>query len=122
MIKYKSSHQLSLDGFSLPFGGKLNPDNRWVRWSEVIPWDELAVAHYETMDAKQGLLGKDARLVIAALIIKHKLTLSDEETVLQVIEGILAQALIKKTSIEFSIHTLRLKYLAKVRAWDCLLF
>jgi IS5 family transposase len=87
MIRYKSSRQLSLDGFSLPFGGKLNPDNRWVRWSEVIPWDELAVAYYQTMDAKQGRPGKDARLVIAALIIKHKLTLSDEETVLQVQEG-----------------------------------
>ncbi len=84
MIRYKSSRQLSLDGFSLPFGGKLNPENRWVKWSEIIPWDELAVAYYQTMDAKQGRPGKDARLVIAALIIKHKLTLSDEETVLQI--------------------------------------
>lgn len=88
MIRYKSSRQLSLEGFSLPFGGKLNPENRWVRWSEVIPWDELAVAYYHTMDAKQGRPGKDARLVIAALIIKHKLAYSDEETVLQIQEGI----------------------------------
>jgi len=87
MIRYKSSRQLSLDGFSLPFGGKLNPENRWVKWSEVIPWDELAIAYYRTMNAKQGRPGKDARLVIAALIIKHKLTLSDEETVLQIQEG-----------------------------------
>ena len=87
MIRYKSSRQLSLDGFLLPFGGKLNPENRWVKWSEVIPWDDLAVAYYQTMDAKQGRPGKDARLVIAALIIKHKLTLSDEETVLQIQEG-----------------------------------
>lgn len=91
MIRYKSCRQLSLDGFTLPFGGKLNPDNRWVRWSEVIPWDELAAAYYQTMDAKQGRPGKDARLVIAALIIKHKLTLSDEETVLQIQEGIYLQ-------------------------------
>jgi IS5 family transposase len=91
MIRYKSSRQLSLDGFSLPFGGQLNPENRWVKWSEVIPWDELAGAYYQTMDAKQGRPGKDARLVIAALIIKHKLNLSDEETVLQIQEGIYLQ-------------------------------
>ena len=91
MIRYKSSRQLSLDGFTLPFGGKLNPENRWVKWSEIIPWDELAIPYYQTMDAKQGRPGKDARLVIAALIIKHKLTLSDEETVLQIQEGIYLQ-------------------------------
>ena len=43
------------------------------------------------MDAKQGRPGKDASLMIAALIIKHKLTLSDEETVLQIQEGIYLQ-------------------------------
>lgn len=87
MIRYKSSRQLSLDGFSLPFGGKLNPENRWVKWSEVIPWDGLAVGYYSTMDSTKGRPCKDARLVIGALIIKHKLTLSDEETVLQIQEN-----------------------------------
>jgi len=43
MIRYTSSKQLSLEGFVLPFGGKLNPRNRWVKWSEIIPWDDLAV-------------------------------------------------------------------------------
>ena len=69
----------------------MNPENRWVKWSEVIPWDELAVAYYETMNAKQGRPGKDARPVIAALIIKHKLTLSDEEIVTQIQEGVYLQ-------------------------------
>jgi len=87
MIRYKSSRQLSLDGFSLPFGGKLNPKNRWVKWSEVIPWDGLAVGYYSTMNSTKGRPCKDARLVIGSLIIKHKLTLSDEETVLQIQEN-----------------------------------
>ncbi len=39
MITYKSSRQLSLDGLHMPFGGKLNPENRWVNLSEIIPWD-----------------------------------------------------------------------------------
>ena len=87
MIRYKSSRQLSLEGFILPFGGKLNPDNRWVKWSGVIPWDGLAVGYYNTMNGNQGRPCKDARLVIGALLIKHKLNLSDEETVRQIQEN-----------------------------------
>jgi hypothetical protein len=87
MIRYTSSKQLSLEGFTLPFGGKLNPQNRWVKWSEVIPWDGLAVGYYSTMNSSKGRPCKDARLVIGALIIKHKLNLSDEETVLQIQEN-----------------------------------
>ena len=87
MIRYKSSKQLTLDGFTLPFGGKLSPENRWVKWSEIIPWDDLAVGYYKTMCDRLGRPGKDARMVIGALIIKHKLTLSDEETVLQIQEN-----------------------------------
>ncbi|HHL33719.1 MAG TPA: transposase, partial [Desulfobulbaceae bacterium] len=87
MIRYKSTRQLSLEGFSLPFGGKLNPENRWVKWSLAIPWDELASGYYKSMSSTQGRPGKDARLVIGAVIIKHKLNLSDEETVLQIQEN-----------------------------------
>eukprot|EP00362_Geleiidae_sp_MMETSP1317_P000282 CAMPEP_0201285900 /NCGR_PEP_ID=MMETSP1317-20130820/113989_1 /ASSEMBLY_ACC=CAM_ASM_000770 /TAXON_ID=187299 /ORGANISM="Undescribed Undescribed, Strain Undescribed" /LENGTH=446 /DNA_ID=CAMNT_0047612065 /DNA_START=657 /DNA_END=1994 /DNA_ORIENTATION=- len=87
MIQYKSTRQLSLDGFHLPFGGKLSPDNRWVKWSLAIPWDELAAGYYKSMSSGQGRPGKDGRLVIGAVIIKHKLKLSDEETVLQIQEN-----------------------------------
>lgn len=87
MIRYKSTRQQSLEGFSLPFGGKLNPENRWVKWSLAIPWDELASGYYKSMNSTQGRPGKDARLVIGAVIIKHKLNLSDEETVLQILEN-----------------------------------
>lgn len=87
MIRYKSNRQLSLEGFSLPFGGKLNPENRWVKWSQVIPWDDLAIGYYQAMDSGRGRPCKDARLIIGAVIIKHKLNLSDEETVMQIQEN-----------------------------------
>lgn len=87
MIRYKSNRQLSLEGFHLPFGGRLNPENRWVRWSQSIPWDDLAIGYYKSMSSTQGRPGKDARLVIGSVIIKHKLNLSDEETVLQIQEN-----------------------------------
>ncbi len=87
MIRYRSSRQLGLTGFHLPFGGELNSDNRWVKWSEAIPWDGLATGYYSTMATTQGRPCQDARLVIGFLIIKHKLNLSDEETVLQIQEN-----------------------------------
>ncbi len=87
MIRYTSSKQLSLEGFKLPFGGELNPENRWVKWSEHIPWDNLAVGYYSTMNGSKDRPGKDTRMVVGSLIIKHKLTLSDEETVLQIQEN-----------------------------------
>lgn len=87
MIKYKSKRQLNLEGFHLPFGGQLSPDNRWVKWSRIIPWDELVVGYYKAMSSDRGRPCKDARLVIGAVILKHKLNLSDEETVLQIQEN-----------------------------------
>ncbi len=64
MIRYKSSKQLNLDGFVLPFRGKLKADNRWVKWSQVTPWDELATGYYQTMNGSQRRSCKDARLVM----------------------------------------------------------
>ena len=87
MIRYTSDRQLTLEGFTLPFSGKLSPKNRWIKWHKVIPWDELATRYYRTLDTNQGRPAKDARLVIGALIIKHKLRLSDEETALQIQEN-----------------------------------
>ena len=100
MIRYSSSKQLSLVGFSLPFGGVLNPKNRWVKWSEFIPWDDLAACYYKTMNPEKGRPGKDARLVIGAMIIKHKLTLSDEETVMQIQENPYLQYFVGFSSYE----------------------
>lgn len=55
--------------------------------SSCIPWDDFARAYYRKLSAKKGRPAKDARLVIGAVIIKHKLCLSDEETVMQIQEN-----------------------------------
>ncbi len=86
MIRYTSERQLPLDGFLLPFGGTLNPSNRWIKLS-TIPWDDLVKGYHNKMNADQGRPAKNGRLVIGAVIIKHKLNLSDEETVRQIQEN-----------------------------------
>jgi IS5 family transposase len=55
--------------------------------SECIPWDDLAEGYYQGLSSTQGRPMKDARLVIGAVIIKHKLCLSDRETVCQIQEN-----------------------------------
>ena len=52
-----------------------------------MPWDELAEGYYQNLSLTQGRPAKEARLVIGAVIIKHKLCLSDEETVQQIQEN-----------------------------------
>ncbi len=55
--------------------------------SQCIPWDELAEGYYQGLSTQTGRPAKDARLVIGAVIIKHKLCLSDAETVQQIQEN-----------------------------------
>lgn len=87
MIRTQSHRQLSLAEFDWPFQTALDEENRWVKMTQCIPWDELAEAYYEGLSSTQGRPTKDARLVIGAVIIKHKLCLSDRETVAQIQEN-----------------------------------
>ena len=87
MIRYHSQKQLSLAEFDWPFQTALDENNRWVKLSECVPWDELAEGYYQGLADTQGRPTKDARLVIGAVIIKHKLCLSDRETVAQIQEN-----------------------------------
>ena len=82
-----SPNQLMFDGFETEFEKWLEPDNRWVLLSRIIPWEDLSSAYEISLSADTGRPAKDARLVIGAVIIKHKLCLSDEETIEQIREN-----------------------------------
>ena len=87
MIRTTSSKQLTIEAFDWPFDTTLDKNNRWVKLSACIPWDELAESYYHGLEANRGRPLKEARLVIGAVIIKHKQCLSDEETVQQIREN-----------------------------------
>lgn len=74
---------LTLKEFEGPFQPTMEETNRWVRLSQYIPWSELARVYETQLSATQGRPAKRTRLVIGAMIIKHKLALSDRETVCQ---------------------------------------
>ena len=45
MIKYTPQNQLSLEMFEHPFDTHLDKENRWVKLTALVPWDELAVVY-----------------------------------------------------------------------------
>ena len=74
--------------FSCLSVGRLNPDDRWVVMSSLIPWAEIETEYIKRLgDTKQGSKAYSIRLALGSLIIKEKLGLSDEETVLTITEN-----------------------------------
>jgi IS5 family transposase len=91
MIKYTPASQLSLENFKHPFRQQLDPNNRWIQLAELVPWDELAGIYAKHLDPGAGRESVDLRMVIGALIIKHKLSLTDRDTVQMISENIYMQ-------------------------------
>ena len=91
MIRYTPSSQLTLEGFEHPFDKELDLANRWVVLAGLVPWDELAAIYSHDLRSDSGRETVDIRMVIGALIVKHRLKLSDRETVDQIGENIYIQ-------------------------------
>lgn len=91
MIQYKSANQITIEEFKTPFEINLNKGNRWVKLAGIIPWDELAKIYYCNMSENMGAPSIDARIVMGALIVKHKLGLDDRETIETIRENLYIQ-------------------------------
>jgi len=88
MYKKRDKEQLILTDFSMPFSGKLSPDNRWVKFANEIPWDEIEDQYVAQFSKNRlGSPAKQFRMALGALIIKEKLNISDDETVEQIREN-----------------------------------
>ena len=86
---YRRHHngQLSIEEFHVPFGGTLDPSNRWVVFSSLMPWEELEETYASQFSSTTGAPAKSVRLAFGALFIKQRLGLTDEETVEQIREN-----------------------------------
>jgi len=85
------SIQPEIPDFYLPFGGKLDPENRWVKLAEVVPWN-VVDSCYRIGDKAPNCNGigspaLTSRIAFGALIIKERLGCTDEETVEQIAEN-----------------------------------
>lgn len=91
MIRYESQNQLSIEEFRTPFELKLSRENRWVKLATALPWDALVNIYSRALSKKHGRPVVDPRIVIGALIIKHKEGLSDERTIEAIQENVYQQ-------------------------------
>lgn len=82
---FRKDDQLSL--FKVPFSEKLSVSNRWIQLSELIPWGDFEEAYNNQFSSITGAPSKPLRMALGALLIKEKLSLSDEETVEQIKEN-----------------------------------
>ncbi len=88
---YVSPNQLILEGFETPFSQQLSKINRWIKLSQVIPWDKIVESYDRQFNAIEGRPPISGRVVLGALIIKHMLNLTDEETIHQIEENMFMQ-------------------------------
>jgi len=90
-IPYQSPNQLSIAGFESSFIKELDQNNRWIKLSDRIPWDELVGVYNSKMDGGQGRPPLNGRIVLGAMIIKHICNFSDRETIEHIQENIYMQ-------------------------------
>ncbi len=96
--KYVSPNQLTIPGFETPFEQQLTQNNRWVKLSKLIPWDEVVDQYNKLFTSSEGKPPINGRVVIGAVIIKHMLELTDRETIQQIQENMFMQYFIGYSS------------------------
>lgn len=111
----KKSPQMSMfkapENFMMLSG--LDPNNRWIRMSELIPWDMIEEKYAKNFkETPFSRPAKPARMAIGTQIIKEKYVLSDDETVEMIAENPYLQYFIgldsfsNKAPMEASVLTL----------------
>ena len=71
----------------VPFGVELRTDNRWVILSALMPWEKIEERYAENFEGFNGQVAYSGRLAFGALYIQSRLTLTDDETAMQIQEN-----------------------------------
>ena len=87
MVKFDDPYQTEIVEFVLPFSGRLDPNNKWIRLAKIIPWEELAGKYTKKMCKDFGRMSIKPQVAIGALIIKHFKQMSDEDTIEEIQEN-----------------------------------
>ena len=82
LTMYRVNRQPELPDFYLPLGGKLDPKDRWVRVTRLIPWhliEEDSRSSFATIG--MGAPARESCIACGALIIKALFGEIEEATV-----------------------------------------
>ncbi len=70
MYKPSDRSQSSFLDFNQPMGLQMNPNNRWVKMADSVPWDVFEKKYSRLFKAKTGNVAKPVRMALGALIIQ----------------------------------------------------
>lgn len=87
MYKPIEKIQHSFLDFNQPMGLHMNPNNRWIKMADCIPWDEFEIKYAELFPSDTGNVAKPLRMALGALIIQTKFQYADRELVEQITEN-----------------------------------
>ena len=91
MYKKDRHHQFGLTDFDQPIGLKMNPENRWVKKAELIPWEEIEDRYANLFPNDTGMPAKPLRMALGSLLIQKQYGYSDRELVEQITERLVAK-------------------------------
>jgi hypothetical protein len=80
-MNYTSQYQTKITELSNLDQLLLDKNNRWIQLSSILPWDKLVSVVATKYNLNSGATGINPRVLIGALIIKHKYNMTDEETI-----------------------------------------
>ena len=81
MYRKTNKEQQTIEDFFLPFGGKLDAQNRWVKLAKITPWDRIEEYYIQSMSQETGRGAISARIAFGAVCLRQSERLSDEDTV-----------------------------------------
>jgi len=87
MYRKNRNRQFGPTDFNQPIGLKMNPENRWVKKAELIPWDEIEDRNADLFPSHTGMPAKPLRVALGSLIIQKQYGYSDRELVEQIMEN-----------------------------------
>ena len=65
----------------------MNPDNRWVKKAEMIPWETIEAEYAKLFPSYTGMPAKSLRMALGSLLIQKQYHYPDEELVEQIREN-----------------------------------
>jgi hypothetical protein len=93
MYRIRNRGQIAIEKFALPFGGKLDSENRWVKEAELIPWDMVEDIYAKSFksDSLDGPNPISARIAFGSLYIKEREGFPQIRTMQHIAENVYMQ-------------------------------
>jgi hypothetical protein len=57
----------------MPWGGYLNPENRWIKLAEIIPWQKIEEQYASKFNSFKGNVANPARLAFGTLFVRKRI-------------------------------------------------